>query len=33
MTTLANNGRQFIDGYVLLGDLLPKLPSEIYALV
>ena len=27
------NGRRFIDGDVSLGDILPNLPSEIYALV
>ena len=32
-TPLCPNGRRFIDGDVSLGDILPNLPSEIYALV
>ena len=29
----STNGRRFIDGDVSIGDILPNLPSEIYALV
>ena len=31
--TLLANGRRFIDGNLPLSDILPNLPSEIYALV